>query len=70
MLTLVVMPLGVGHRLALVLRVELLDAPAHQVLPARLHRRPHGARVQRRDLACGRAASVSPACGARACASA
>lgn len=45
------MPLGVGHRLPLVLRVELLDAPADQVLPARLHGGAHGARVQRRDLA-------------------
>ena len=46
-----VMPLGVRRRLPFVLRVELLDAPPHQVLPARPHRCPHGAGVQRRDLA-------------------
>lgn len=45
------MPLCVRHSLAFVLRVELLDAPPHQVLPAWLHGGPHGAGVQGRDLA-------------------
>lgn len=46
MLTFMMMPLGIGQRLPLVLCMELLNAPSHQVLPARLHGRPHGARVQ------------------------
>lgn len=49
--TFVMMPLCVRHRLPLVLCVELLDAPPHQVLPAWLHGCPHGASVQGRDLA-------------------
>lgn len=51
MVTFMVMPLSIRHRLPFVLRVELLDAPPHQVLPARLHGCPHGAGVQGRDLA-------------------
>lgn len=33
------------------LRVELLNASSHQILPAWLHGGSHGARVQRSDLA-------------------
>lgn len=58
--TFMMVPLGIGHRLPLVLRVELLNAPAHQVLPARLHGCSHGARVQRCDLACETAAGIIP----------
>lgn len=46
MLTFMVMPLGIGQRLPLVLGMELLNAPPHQVLPAGLHGGPHGACVQ------------------------
>lgn len=51
MLTFMMMPLGIGQRLPLMLCMELLNAPPHQVLPAGLHGGPHGARVQWSDLA-------------------
>lgn len=46
MLTFMMMPLSIGHRFTLMLCMELLNAPSHQVLPAWFHGCPHGAGIQ------------------------
>lgn len=49
--TFMMMPLGIGHRFSFMLRMELLNAPSYQVLPAWFHGCSHGAGIQRSDLA-------------------
>lgn len=58
--TFMMVPLSIGHRLPFMLGVELLNAPPHQVLPAWFHGCPHGACVQRCNLACEIAAGIIP----------